>query len=140
MDCPAVASCSTIRRLVALPADGSESAADAIPPPSTQIIATAGTTSALPPLGWLNDTATWNPRRYLRRQPVIYPPVDGWMAYAALQSAQPVIPKAKDSTFCVRRNQETARAVEYSSGPVAAAKTSVIMPLPCFFLASSTRI
>jgi hypothetical protein len=86
--CPAVAPCSTLPRLVALPPDGPESATDAIPPPSTQIIAIAGTT--LPPLGWLNDTATWNPHRYLRRQPVIYPPDDGWMAYAA-NSAQSAI-------------------------------------------------
>src|SRR5271169_4480161 len=91
VDCLAVAPCSTIPRLVALPPDGPESATDAIPSPSTQIIATAGTTSALPPLGRLNDTAMWNPHRYLRRQPVIYPADDGWMASAAMQSAQPVI-------------------------------------------------
>jgi hypothetical protein len=91
VDCPAVAPCSTIPRLVALPPDDPESATEAIPPPFTQVIATAGTTSAPPPLGWLNDTATSNPNRYLRRQAVIYPADDGWMAYTAVQSAQPVI-------------------------------------------------
>jgi hypothetical protein len=44
-------------------------------------------------------------------------------------------PKAKDSTFCARGNQETARSVEYSSGTRRRRKTS-LDHAPAVFLLS----
>jgi hypothetical protein len=80
-DCPAIAPCAG-PEFVALPPDGSESATNAIPPPTARMETASGTTAgALPP--FVDDTSTPRPHYLPQRRAATHPDDDGWLAATA---------------------------------------------------------
>jgi hypothetical protein len=93
LDCTGDGPCSA-PQLFALPQDGPDHGADIGRPPTKDIVAASGPATPLPPLGWMNDTMTMQPRRPAWRPRIQED--DGWLGYAAMH-AQATAPAAANS-------------------------------------------